>query len=521
MRQLVVAFVGLCSFLVTPVQASPVTFDFTGTVTGVGSDDLGLGVAVGTPITGSYTFDSSASNVRPPGGSASYQMGGSPYGFTALILGHPFGTSDFLAVNVVNNNPDDEYGILACAGGLSGCSASGDTYLVFNWLLTDSTRAAFSSTALPLTPPSPAAFQTNFFELDNLTASGALESVQGRITTLSQPSEVVVPEPGALLLLGSGFGALAFAQRALRFSILAPPNLTRRRRLAAMWTNKARSFGAVVVALILVTGFVRVAHAVDGVFLITQNLVNASGGFPYTISQPGSYRLASNLTVPDANTTAILVVTDNVTVDLNGFSIMGPVVCTGTPATCSPANGVGSGVEASGARNVTVMNGTVRGMSRSGVAVGDNGTVRSIRVVSHGGNPFAIAILIGNNSLATENIVRDTSSEGIFGASGDTITKNVVTNTRFSGINTTGAGGVGGTISDNTCRQNSFGISSGASYLVIGNSVADARNGGLDLQPTTGYANNVLNNPATFFGNVALGQGVNMGHNVCGAALCP
>src|ERR1700760_2943950 len=85
-------------------------------------------------------------------------------------------------------------------------------------------------------------------------------------------------------------------------------------------------------------------YAVDGVVLIDQSHALAgnitpgdSPGFPVTISQPGSYRLTGNLTVPDANTTAIQITADGVTIDLNGFSIIGPVVCTSFPTTCPPA----------------------------------------------------------------------------------------------------------------------------------------------------------------------------------------
>src|SRR4030088_445528 len=88
-------------------------------------------------------------------------------------------------------------------------------------------------------------------------------------------------------------------------------------------------------------------YAVDGVILIDQNRALAGNvtpgdapGFPVTISLPGSYRLSGNLTVPDANTTAIDVTTDNVTIDLNGFSIIGPTVCSGEPVTaCNPFGG--------------------------------------------------------------------------------------------------------------------------------------------------------------------------------------
>ena len=68
-------------------------------------------------------------------------------------------------------------------------------------------------------------------------------------------------------------------------------------------------------------------QAADGVTEINQALIEASGGFPYEITQPGSYLLTGNLTVPDADTTAIRVEATDVTLDLNGFAIIGPVQC--------------------------------------------------------------------------------------------------------------------------------------------------------------------------------------------------
>src|SRR5580693_1218836 len=86
-----------------------------------------------------------------------------------------------------------------------------------------------------------------------------------------------------------------------------------------------------------------VTLAVDGVVLINQANALAGNvtpgdapGFPVTISVAGSYRLSSNLTVPDANTDAIDITVSHVTIDLNGFSIIGQVVCSGFPVTsCS------------------------------------------------------------------------------------------------------------------------------------------------------------------------------------------
>src|SRR5438132_11721141 len=110
-------------------------------------------------------------------------------------------------------------------------------------------------------------------------------------------------------------------------------------------------------------------YAVDGIVLIDQNRALAGGvtpgdapGFPVTISLAGSYRLSGNLTVPNATTTAIQITADNVTIDLNGFSIIGPTVCVSGPGggaviSCSPT-GAGTGVLAIQLRNVTVVNGT-------------------------------------------------------------------------------------------------------------------------------------------------------------------
>lgn len=78
------------------------------------------------------------------------------------------------------------------------------------------------------------------------------------------------------------------------------------------------------------------AFAVDGVVLINQSTVMAAGGFPYVISQPGSYKLSGNLTMnttqignyvgncgglPSPCDLAVGIGTSNVSLDLNGFTI--------------------------------------------------------------------------------------------------------------------------------------------------------------------------------------------------------
>ena len=141
-----------------------------------------------------------------------------------------------------------------------------------------------------------------------------------------------------------------------------------------------------------------ILYAVDGVTLIDQKAalsgkvtISDAAGFPVTISQSGSYRLASNLVVPDSTTTAIEVTADDVTLDLNGFSIVGPNVCLPNPTRCT-FSGTGIGVMAVGPpgvvspANVRVSNGTVRGMGGHGIRMMGNGTVvERVRSVTNGG----------------------------------------------------------------------------------------------------------------------------------------
>src|ERR1700754_1825156 len=95
--------------------------------------------------------------------------------------------------------------------------------------------------------------------------------------------------------------------------------------------------------------------AADGVTIIDQRSAQAGNitpgdgpGFPVTISRPGSYKLMSNLNVSHDDVTAILVTAPDVTINMNGFSIIGPTQCVdgglGLP-TC-PKPGVGIGIQA-------------------------------------------------------------------------------------------------------------------------------------------------------------------------------
>jgi hypothetical protein len=244
--------------------------------------------------------------------------------------------------------------------------------------------------------------------------------------------------------------------------------------------------------------------AVDGVVLINQSTVMATGGFPYTITQPGSYKLSGNLTVPNINTGAIVIASDRVTLDLNGFALIGPAEC---PApTCAAGAGAAHGITAGtdtpakGYSNITIRNGTVRGMGRDGIHVlGDSVLIEYVQV----NNNLLSGIVVRSpgpdisqtNLILRYNNIQHNGSYGIKAYAG-LITDNSISESGDPGISVQVGGGV---VSRNL-------VTNGASY-------------GLSLTGLVGYTGNTLTNNNA--GGVQVSGGVNLGQNLCGAVVCP
>jgi hypothetical protein len=83
----------------------------------------------------------------------------------------------------------------------------------------------------------------------------------------------------------------------------------------------------------------------------------AASGFPFSILQPGSYKLSGSLQVP-AETNGIGIFASGVTFDLNGFSITGPITCQGQ--NCTPHQSVTTGMFYGVSRTV-IRNGHISG----------------------------------------------------------------------------------------------------------------------------------------------------------------
>jgi len=91
------------------------------------------------------------------------------------------------------------------------------------------------------------------------------------------------------------------------------------------------------------------------------NEIDTIGSSGLTISSSGSYKLTSNISFSTQDTDAITIISDNVTIDLNGFSITGPGNSTGSS---------GSGIICSGNyQNIVIKNGTIRSFVEDGVSL--------------------------------------------------------------------------------------------------------------------------------------------------------
>jgi len=246
-----------------------------------------------------------------------------------------------------------------------------------------------------------------------------------------------------------------------------------------------------VLAMVLIPAS---AFAVDGVVLISQASVIAAGGFPYMITQPGSYRLSGNLTVA-AGAPGIQIATDNVTLDLNGFAIIGNGVST------AGAHGIVAGTDlpVQGYHDIAVRNGSIQGMGADGIhLLGDNILVEDVRV---------------RNNVLSGIVVR---APGSVSPGALTQRSLIVRRSTIQGNSSYGIKSFGGLIADNTITDCSIGIGveQGAG-LVRGNVVSDTA-AGLSLVAGVSYIGNTLfNNTTHVFG------GTNMGQNLCNAAACP
>lgn len=200
----------------------------------------------------------------------------------------------------------------------------------------------------------------------------------------------------------------------------------------------------------------------DGEVLITQAKAKAGNitpgdrpGFPVSLTRPGSYQLAGNLTV-SADRNGISVTAHDVTVDLNGFRIYG-------------SDAANNGIVAD-ANSTTIRNGTVALFKANGIQLsGDYAVVEGIRAVVNGSYGINAT---GRSSLIRENVVAS-NFDGIL-ANDSFIQGNVVSRNTRRGIQASLSTVLGNTIVSN----GSHGIFGTGGLAGYGNNTLADNNGG-------------------------------------------
>ena len=146
---------------------------------------------------------------------------------------------------------------------------------------------------------------------------------------------------------------------------------------------------------------------------------------PVTISNSGSYYLAANLAgTPGQN--GIIVQADSVTIDLNGFALVG-----------GASSGKGVSVP-SAVQGLRIRNGSVRGWGGDGIGAGNciNASVENVLVTGNGNS----GISIGSNAHVNDCLAVGNGADGILVGSSSLLLNNSSLSNGISGIHATGVG---------------------------------------------------------------------------------
>ena len=226
-----------------------------------------------------------------------------------------------------------------------------------------------------------------------------------------------------------------------------------------------------IVLAVLAMALALPALAGDGRLEISQTCAVNAGcftgdatGFPVTIdgSAGGSYVLTSDLIIGDVDLDGIEVLVDDVTIDLNGFLVLGAAVCAGSPPAISCTAGTGVGILGS-ANGTVIHGGNVAGFAAGGIAVGAEARVDRIRASDNGGDGistgdgssilgsrssgnYGSGVATGAGAQVKDNVLADNNGAAATGGAGTSYRGNL---TRSNG----GGALVGGVIlSDNLCE---------------------------------------------------------------------
>lgn len=142
-----------------------------------------------------------------------------------------------------------------------------------------------------------------------------------------------------------------------------------------------------------------------------------NAGFPVTISQSGTYRLMSHLTVPAGVDGIVIAANVDVVIDMNGFSIVGPVYCD-KQTLCHSETGT-IGIRTTQGTTALVSHGRIRGFTYAGISdgVGKASTVRLVDMqLSHNSSGAHAYRLMAKRVYAEHN-----ARYGLIGTAGSIV----------------------------------------------------------------------------------------------------
>jgi hypothetical protein len=215
--------------------------------------------------------------------------------------------------------------------------------------------------------------------------------------------------------------------------------------------------------------------------LLAQDPRTPISSLPYKITAEGSYYLTANLTATGSGA-GITISANNVTLDLNGFALVGG------------GSGSVTGINVPAAqKNILIRNGTVRGWTNGGINASNasNSVIQGIRLSNNTASSifFNIAGLsIGNGSTVKDCFVaQNTNSTGISVGNASTVSGCVARgNSAGAGIRVTDSCYVLGNISD----SNGTGITMGSGNRIESNSCTFNASAGILI--SSGATNNLV-----------------------------
>lgn len=159
-------------------------------------------------------------------------------------------------------------------------------------------------------------------------------------------------------------------------------------------------------------------------------LIKPTNGGTLRITKSGSYFLGANYTTLLGASPVITVAVNNVTINLNGFSII-------SNATAGSTAAIGINVSSSSISGLTVVNGGIIGIRGTALSLGSNGIASGLQLIGNNVDGVQCA----SSCLVTNNVIANNGGTGLNFSDTTTGYENNILN--GNGTNVTGGRSLG------------------------------------------------------------------------------